>query len=180
MKIVDVRVLGVRVNHRGNWIFVQVETDDGIVGLGEASHSGDDAAVTFLLRRSLRPKLIGRDPSSVEAIWRDLAQRAAGGLIDGRLEATALSGVEQALWGRERPGAGRTDPPPAGGRAPRPRPTLRQYQSARDRSLTRGVRAGSIGSRGGGLHGREAGPVRQRPLVSARPGRGEARPCARA
>ncbi len=98
MKIVDVRVLGVRVNHRGNWIFVQLETDDGIVSLGEASHSGDDAAVTFLLRHSLRPKLIGRDPSSVEAIWRDLAQRSAGGLIDGRLEATALSSVEQALW----------------------------------------------------------------------------------
>ena len=87
-----------RVNHRGNWIFVQVETDDGIVGLGEASHSGDDAALTFLIRHSLRPKLIGRDPSSVEAIWRDLAQRAAGGLIDGRLDATALSGVEHALW----------------------------------------------------------------------------------
>ncbi|HET6194545.1 MAG TPA: mandelate racemase/muconate lactonizing enzyme family protein, partial [Acetobacteraceae bacterium] len=98
MKIVDVRVLGVRVNHRGNWIFVQVETDDGIVGLGEASHSGDDAAVTFLIRHSLRPKLLGRDPSSVEAIWRDLAQRAAGGLLDGRLEATALSGIEHALW----------------------------------------------------------------------------------
>ena len=46
MKIVDVRVLGVRVNHRGNWIFVQVETDDGTVGLGEASHSGDDVALT--------------------------------------------------------------------------------------------------------------------------------------
>jgi galactonate dehydratase len=98
VKIVDVRVLGVRVNHRGNWIFVQVETDDGIIGLGEASHSGDDAALTFLIRHSLRPKLIGRDPSSVEAIWNSLAQRAAGGLLDGRLEATALSGVEQALW----------------------------------------------------------------------------------
>src|SRR4051812_27632412 len=98
MKIVDVRVLAVRVNHRGNWVFVEVETDDGIVGLGEASHSGDDATLAFMIRRRLRPKLLGRDPSSVEAIWRHLAQRPAGGLIDGRLEATALSGVEQALW----------------------------------------------------------------------------------
>jgi galactonate dehydratase len=98
MKIADVRVLGVRVNHRGNWVFVEVETDDGIVGLGEASQSGDDAALAFLIRRSLRPKLLGRDPSSVEAIWRDLASRPAGGTIDGRLEATALSAVEQALW----------------------------------------------------------------------------------
>lgn len=98
MKIADVRVLGVRVNHRGNWIFVQVETDDGIVGLGEASQSGDDAALAFLIRHSLQPRLIGRDATSVEAIWRDLAQRPAGGLVDGRLEATAISGIEQALW----------------------------------------------------------------------------------
>ena len=98
MKIVDVRVLGVRVNYRGDWIFVQVETDDGIVGLGEASHSGDDAALTFLIGRSLRTKLVGRDPSSVEAIWRDLASTPVGGLVDGRLQATAVSGIEQALW----------------------------------------------------------------------------------
>jgi galactonate dehydratase len=98
MKIVDVRVLGVRVNHRGDWIFVRVETDDGIVGLGEASHSGDDAALAFLISRSLRPILVGRDPTRIEAIWRDLAYTAAGGLVDGRLQATAISGVEQALW----------------------------------------------------------------------------------
>lgn len=79
MKIVDVRVLGVRVNHRGNWIFVQVETEDGIVGLGEASQSGDDAALTFLTRHRLRPKLLGRNPSSVEAIWVSASQPDALG-----------------------------------------------------------------------------------------------------
>ena len=98
MKIADVRVLGVRVNHRGDWIFVQIETDDGVVGLGEASQSGDDKALTLLIRHSLRPRLISRDPTSVEAIWRDLSQRPVSGTVDGRLEATALSGVEQALW----------------------------------------------------------------------------------
>jgi galactonate dehydratase len=98
MKIADVRVLGVRVNHRGDWIFVQVEADDGIVGLGEASHSGDDAALAFIVRRSLRPRLLGRDPSSVEAIWQDLAYTRLGSMVDGRLLATAISGIEQALW----------------------------------------------------------------------------------
>src|SRR5215210_5342009 len=98
MNIVDVRVLGVRVNHRGNWIFIQVETEDGIVGLGEASQSGDDAALAFLIRRSLRPNLIGRDPSSIEAIWHSLAHRPVTGMASGRLEATAISGIEQALW----------------------------------------------------------------------------------
>lgn len=98
MNITDVRVLGVRVNHRGDWIFVRVETGDGLVGLGEASHSGDDAAVAFLIHHSLRPKLLGKDATRVEAIWRELVYTPAGGLIDGRLHATAVSGIEQALW----------------------------------------------------------------------------------
>jgi galactonate dehydratase len=98
MRIADVRVLGVRVNHRGDWILVEIETEDGLVGLGEASHSGDDAAVTFLIRHSLRPKLLRKDASRVEAVWRELVYTPAGGLIDGRLHGTAVSGVEQALW----------------------------------------------------------------------------------
>ncbi len=42
MKVARVSTRAVRVNHRGDWIFVRVETDDGLVGWGEASHSGDD------------------------------------------------------------------------------------------------------------------------------------------
>jgi L-alanine-DL-glutamate epimerase-like enolase superfamily enzyme len=40
MKIERFEVLGVRVNHGGDWLFVRLETDAGHVGLGEVSHSG--------------------------------------------------------------------------------------------------------------------------------------------
>ncbi len=43
MKITRILPIGVRVNHRGDWIFLQVETDEGLTGLGEASHSSNDA-----------------------------------------------------------------------------------------------------------------------------------------
>ncbi len=103
MKIVDVRVLGARVSHRGDWVFVRVETDEGIVGLGEASHSGDDGLLARLVKHRLGPTLVGQDPSGVEPLWRELARVAATGAVPwgnglSRLAATAISGLEQALW----------------------------------------------------------------------------------
>ena len=45
MKITAIEPVVVKVNHRGDWIFVHVHTDEGIIGLGEASHSSNDALV---------------------------------------------------------------------------------------------------------------------------------------
>src|SRR5918995_137906 len=98
MNIRDVQVLGVRVNHRGDWLFVRLETDDGLVGLGEASHSGDDAALARLVTQTLGPALREADPTAIEPLWHELIRLAGGGLDLGQLEATAVSGVEQALW----------------------------------------------------------------------------------
>ena len=98
MKIADVRVLAVRVSHRGDWLFVRIETDGGIVGFGEASHSGDDAALARLVTGALRPMLLGRDPSRIEPLWHEVKQAAGGEHVKSRLQATAVSAVEQALW----------------------------------------------------------------------------------
>ena len=98
MKIRDAQVLGVRVNHRGDWLFVRLETDDGLVGVGEASHGGDDAALARLVARTLGPALREGDPTAIEPLWHELVRLAGGGCALGRLEATAVSGVEQALW----------------------------------------------------------------------------------
>ena len=35
MKITGVELDAVHVNHRGDWVFVHVSTDEGIQGLGE-------------------------------------------------------------------------------------------------------------------------------------------------
>lgn len=106
MKISDVRVRAVQVNHRGNWLFVEIHTDKGLVGIGEASHAtgavvtvagtgagkpGDRALVATIA--DLRPQLIGRDTFEIEALFGKLASPNAG-----MVTWTALSAIEQALW----------------------------------------------------------------------------------
>ena len=52
---------------------VEVETDTGLVGLGEAKAAvgnlGNYAAIVALIREELAPPLIGRDPRDITAIW---------------------------------------------------------------------------------------------------------------
>ena len=92
MKITKIELVVVRVNHRGDWIFVRVHTDEGIVGLGEASHSSNDR---LLLQTLLvfEERLLGESPLQIEAIWHKLSR-----FNGGRIAQTALSGIEQALW----------------------------------------------------------------------------------
>jgi galactonate dehydratase len=82
----------VRVNHRGDWLLVQVHTDAGLIGLGEASHSGNDSLAVAALQH-FDALLRGQDPRRIEAAIRRMAT-----LDGGRIAQTALSGVEQALW----------------------------------------------------------------------------------
>ena len=98
MKITRLRTSVVKVTKRGNWVFVRVDTDEGIMGIGEASQSGNDALALAALRQ-MEDRLIGQDPLRIGTIWRHLARPA--GVFSGRggrAVQTALSAVEQALW----------------------------------------------------------------------------------
>jgi galactonate dehydratase len=92
VKITGIEPVVVHVNHRGDWVFVLVHTDAGITGLGESSHSGNDALLTSALQVFER-QLIGLSPLQINAIWHRLAR-----VDGGRITHTALSGIEQALW----------------------------------------------------------------------------------
>lgn len=100
MLIRDVRIVKVQTETAahmllgGGWLFVQVETDDGLVGLGEASQGGDDL-VEVCVEKRLKPYLIGRAPRGIEPLTAGMVALTSR---DGRAAATALSGVEQALW----------------------------------------------------------------------------------
>src|SRR6516164_7815054 len=50
------------------WMFVRVETDDGLVGWGEASLEGHNEAVAGAFE-GVRDRLIGRDPDRIEDAW---------------------------------------------------------------------------------------------------------------
>lgn len=91
-KITAIEPVVVRVNHRGDWVFVQVHTDIGITGLGEASHSTNDALVVATLA-VCGEELAGQSPYQINDVRRRLAR-----LDGGRVSHTALSAIEQALW----------------------------------------------------------------------------------
>ncbi len=76
-----------------SWLFVEVHTDSGVVGLGEASQSRNDAGVVEEIRR-IEGKYVGCDPL-------DLVVRRHA-LLEwpyvGRTLFAAVSAIEQALW----------------------------------------------------------------------------------
>jgi galactonate dehydratase len=79
----------------GMHLWVRVETDEGISGLGECVHGGMQA---IALIHELRQHLIGRDPFAIDAIFEELRRRNVfnGGFAGALI--TALTGIEIALW----------------------------------------------------------------------------------
>ena len=48
-----------------NWIFVEVETDEGITRIGEATTKYHDQAIIAMIDDHLAPLLVGQDPTRV-------------------------------------------------------------------------------------------------------------------
>src|SRR3954470_14822241 len=44
-------IFRVHVNRRGDWVIAQLRTSAGLTGIGDASHSGNDAAMIQLMRQ---------------------------------------------------------------------------------------------------------------------------------
>jgi D-galactarolactone cycloisomerase len=78
-------------------ILVEVVTDEGIVGWGEAFAYGAPLAVVDVIQNSLEPMLLGADPTQIEPLVETMERSM---MIWGRrgLGMFALSGVEIALW----------------------------------------------------------------------------------
>jgi len=76
------------------WLFVEIETSDGTVGVGEGSQSRLDKGVAAQIDQ-MRPGLLGKEPSDL--INRLTAQLSSNQFAD-RITYTAHSAVEHALW----------------------------------------------------------------------------------
>jgi galactonate dehydratase len=77
------------------WVFVRIETGDGLIGWGEASLEGY-ADVVVAAVNQFSQYLIGKDPSTIEAHWQVLTK--GGFYRGGPVLASAVAGVDQALW----------------------------------------------------------------------------------
>lgn len=79
-------------------LLVEVETDDGMIGMGEAAHFGGPLRSTqTVIEGELRDHLLGEDPREIERLWEQMHQRAYKHARGGILIA-AISGIDIALW----------------------------------------------------------------------------------
>ena len=93
MKITDIETFIVDAGWRP-WIFVKVQTDEGITGYGECSDGRSPQGVTGAIE-DLKPLLVDQDPRAYEMRFWDMlrgTRQSPGGIA-----AKAIAGIECAL-----------------------------------------------------------------------------------
>jgi D-galactarolactone cycloisomerase len=79
-------------------LLVEVETDAGLVGIGEAGSAGGPLASTqVVVEQELKPLLVGEDPLLIERLWQKMFQRSRQHGRRG-IVMHAISGIDIALW----------------------------------------------------------------------------------
>lgn len=85
----------IRIAERPNLIWVELETDEGLTGLGESFRGAQ--AVEAAIHDQIAPVLLGRDSRRIEAISRQLLTPYVG-FGSASAEIRAASAVDIALW----------------------------------------------------------------------------------
>src|SRR5271165_3197859 len=107
MKIVDIRTIPLSyrcdppygsaggMQARRGGLLVEIETDERVIGIGEAGVGG--GATAAVIERVLRPMLIGEDPLLIEGLWQKMFARTRQFGRRG-IVMNAISGIDIALW----------------------------------------------------------------------------------
>ena len=77
------------------WLFLEVETDEGICGWGEPVIEGR-ADVVRAAVEDFSHYLIGKDPAKIEDLWQTMYR--TGFYRGGPEVMSAIAGIDQALW----------------------------------------------------------------------------------
>jgi galactonate dehydratase len=77
------------------WLFLEMETDEGITGWGEPVIEGR-ASVVKAAVEDFTPMLVGKDPSRIEDLWQMMYR--SGFYRGGPEVMSAMAGIDQALW----------------------------------------------------------------------------------
>lgn len=94
MKITSIKTIVVHC-FRTNWVFVKVDTDEGIHGIGEGTLEYKEDALAGAVK-DLEHALVGKDPFDTEWIWHENYRDAYW--RGGPVLMSALSAVDMALW----------------------------------------------------------------------------------
>jgi len=103
MKITGIRTWLVRANNGGstdrprgrNWLFVAVDTDEGVTGYGEGGGWPEVVATGV---QEIAPLLIGEDPFAAERIWLKIYDVLHGHGQTGTVRGGVQSAIDIALW----------------------------------------------------------------------------------
>ncbi len=98
MRITHLNILAADIGTPGAsrvYVFVHLQTDEGISGIGEPSCVGKEQAVVGALR-DLEHLIIGADPLAIERLLGDMTRTVIW--RGGPVLSAAISGIEHALW----------------------------------------------------------------------------------
>ncbi|AQS88728.1 galactonate dehydratase [Neoasaia chiangmaiensis NBRC 101099] len=77
------------------WLFVKIETDEGVYGWGEPVVEGRADTVAAMVAE-LADYLVGKDPFQIEDHWNVMYR--GGFYRGGAIHMSAIAGIDQALW----------------------------------------------------------------------------------
>ena len=97
LRVTAMKVFGVSLTPDSDrpYVFVKLETNQGLIGWGEGTLEGKAGAVIACIN-DFRDFIIGSDPMMVEHLWQSMYVHSfyrAGPVIG-----SAISGIDQALW----------------------------------------------------------------------------------
>src|SRR6516165_8006429 len=99
MKITEIKIYRVAIGGR-NPVLVQIVTDAGISGVGEAAvayGAGAPAAAAMVMELA-EEFVLGKDPFAIEAIWSEMCDHTFWAKGGGSILFAGISALEQALW----------------------------------------------------------------------------------
>ena len=96
-RITNIKTFGVTYENNSDrpYVFVKIETNDGVVGWGEGTLEGKANAVIACVG-DFKEFLIGADPMLVEHHWQSMYVHSF--YRAGPVMGSAISGIDQALW----------------------------------------------------------------------------------
>src|SRR4029453_14901120 len=93
MKITGVKTFGCAA-HSSNFLFVRIDTDEGISGVGEATLESKELSALGAIQECSRA-IMGKDPRDIELNWVTMNRLAPWG---GAAHFTAMRALEHAMW----------------------------------------------------------------------------------
>lgn len=97
VRITGMKIFGVSLTRDSDrpYVFVKLETNQGVIGWGEATLEGKAGAVMACLD-DFREFVIGADPIQVEHHWQSMYVHSF--YRAGPVMGSAISGIDQAMW----------------------------------------------------------------------------------